>query len=78
MVVRTPNSVGVVVSRQLPPPQPALPIANHQPRHMRRAVIGRSQIEREWLCHVSPPCVRGFLGGGVDWEGRNTLFLVEG
>ena len=24
------------------------------------------KLEREWLCHVSPTCVRVFLGGGVD------------
>jgi len=44
VVVRKPNSVGVVVSRQLPPPPTAMPVA--QNRHDRRAVIGQitSQI----------------------------------
>jgi len=38
VVVRKPNSVGVVVSRQLPQPPPALLIANR----LVRAAIGRS------------------------------------
>jgi len=44
VVVRKPNSVGVVVSRQLPPPPPALPVAHYQPRHVRSSVVGRNQI----------------------------------
>jgi len=37
-----------------------------------------ANVEREWLCQDSLPCVRVHLGGGVDRERQKTLFLVEG
>jgi len=40
VVVQKPNSVGVVVSHQFPPPPPVPSVENHQSHHMRRAVIG--------------------------------------
>jgi len=42
VVVRKPNSVGVVVSRQLQQPPPALMIANRQSHLIGRAEIGRN------------------------------------
>ena len=44
MIVRKPNSVGVVVSRQLPQPPPALLIANRQSHLIGRAAIGAGVV----------------------------------
>jgi len=63
---------------KLPPPPPALPVADHQPRHMRRAVIGRSQIGVGVVVSRQSTLRSGFSRGEVDREGRKTQLLVEG
>jgi len=73
MVVQKPNSVGVVVSRQFPPPPPTLLVANHQSRHIGRAVIGRSQSGSAVVVFY---CVWVLLGGELIRRGK--ILLVEG
>jgi len=48
----------------LPPPSPALPVANYQPRHMRRVVIGRSQIGAGVVVSRQLTLRSGFSRGG--------------
>jgi len=64
VVVWNPNSLRVVVSRQLPPHQPALSVANHQPHHMRRTVISQSQIGAGVVVSCQFTLRSGFFRGG--------------
>ena len=64
VLVRKPNSVGVVVSRQLPPSPPALTVANHQSHHMRRPVIGQSRIGVGVVVSRQSTLRSGFSRGG--------------
>jgi len=69
VVVRKPNSAGVVVSRGLSPPPPALPVAQLKPRQVRMLWLFGNKLVWGWLCHVNPLCVRVLLRGAGDLEG---------